>query len=958
MNLFRVSLVALVGGLMAGCAHEVGYMSDWVRVPGAADRATRTTRALVATPEELSLYGKLSRTHAIEAIQQLLNALPVPGQPPPQAVAEEDVYRRIAAVLKQPGTRARSPSSTYDYCGDSFTKRTHPGECRLGARITKLNITRIGPWELERVPSPLLAAMAAAGITHHSYVDQNQKVRDDKLELYRAFARPQQGRDYPGESPESPGVARLLSYLQALGQFDEVDYKFAVAFTKDTPEGIALAERFAEGLGKPDALPKLWIAALTPSEQAKLGPPSDKPWTGIHFEAGDSSGVRILSVVPGSPAAKASVFGGDLVVSMEGRRVKTLDEVMPAVRAKRIGDRLTLLLRAPAGSERNVEVVVGSQVTDLGWARRGRNIYETAIAYRKLAHVEVLLREGRVQPLSLEGVALAAPADKARLLELLLRYRANPRATCIAPGMFPVLERLLAAGADPNLVCGDGMSPLTTAIGLGRPRLVEQLLKGGAKPTAPTIQRLYSVLAGQSTPQPDKLELIELLKRHGADFRLSCLPPSALGYLEPLAAAGVDVNVACQDGSTPLLQAVSAGDLRAADLLLARGARADAEAVRRVLVMQVLRARPDPRDWAVLLGSGGLPNQLLPASQRLTPEDLRSLLERLLKQGKPSLNELRIDSGPRDTLLHLAARAELKSSCFALAKAGASVDAKNEYLEQPLDVASSPAMVEQLRALGARPGDATAIAALRRQREEQERLRREEAEWQRREAARREREQDEAEERRREQERAERRRERQEQRRDQLARDEAAARTEARDRESRNEAIRRYMQTPTPTPSNARPAPTPSYSRPAPTSSYSRGGKPAVSAPPPTSYARPAPPSPSYAHPAAPPPSAARPPAPVAAPERAAALPDRRRCDDWVSRKGELSMKRTGCILSCEEPRHACERAGRFDYRKCAAEHLAAENACKSGCPRRYADPPRPSECGPESQSTGTGTAR
>jgi aminopeptidase YwaD len=66
------------------------------------------------------------------------------------------------------------------------------------------------------------------------------------------------------------------------------------------------------------------------------------PFFGVVPEFGDSdqAGVKISAVRPGSPAERAGVIAGDLLVSFGGVAVKTLEDLTFALRGRRPGDRV------------------------------------------------------------------------------------------------------------------------------------------------------------------------------------------------------------------------------------------------------------------------------------------------------------------------------------------------------------------------------------------------------------------------------------------------------------------------------------------------------------------------------------------------------------------------------------------------------------------------------------------
>ncbi len=76
-----------------------------------------------------------------------------------------------------------------------------------------------------------------------------------------------------------------------------------------------------------------------------------------HFDLPTESGIIIIKVMPGSPAEKSGIIGGDIIVSVDGVRIKTMRELVHAIEKKGIGKKIDLeILR---GEKRfSVDVIV------------------------------------------------------------------------------------------------------------------------------------------------------------------------------------------------------------------------------------------------------------------------------------------------------------------------------------------------------------------------------------------------------------------------------------------------------------------------------------------------------------------------------------------------------------------------------------------------------------------------
>jgi len=80
---------------------------------------------------------------------------------------------------------------------------------------------------------------------------------------------------------------------------------------------------------------------------------------GVIPEFGESGrpGVPITGVRPASPAEKAGLQGGDVIVRFGGIDVKTLEDLTFALRSKRPGDRVAVVIER-GGQLREVEAVL------------------------------------------------------------------------------------------------------------------------------------------------------------------------------------------------------------------------------------------------------------------------------------------------------------------------------------------------------------------------------------------------------------------------------------------------------------------------------------------------------------------------------------------------------------------------------------------------------------------------
>lgn len=89
-----------------------------------------------------------------------------------------------------------------------------------------------------------------------------------------------------------------------------------------------------------------------------LAPPAD-PWLGIYFDM-ESDAAVVGERIPGSPAEKAGIEPGDVLLAVGDRLTPTRDECIAAIRGHKAGDEVAIRLRRD-GKERTIKVVLGQR---------------------------------------------------------------------------------------------------------------------------------------------------------------------------------------------------------------------------------------------------------------------------------------------------------------------------------------------------------------------------------------------------------------------------------------------------------------------------------------------------------------------------------------------------------------------------------------------------------------------
>ncbi len=123
-------------------------------------------------------------------------------------------------------------------------------------------------------------------------------------------------------------------------------HKPSDTWEKINPQGmetvLTFAARILERVG----------SATPPPAYVKLAPAPSRggsgygPFFGVvpDFSEGERPGVRLGGVRPGSPADRAGVKAGDIIIRFAGLDVKTLDDLTFALRSKRAGDKVEVIL--------------------------------------------------------------------------------------------------------------------------------------------------------------------------------------------------------------------------------------------------------------------------------------------------------------------------------------------------------------------------------------------------------------------------------------------------------------------------------------------------------------------------------------------------------------------------------------------------------------------------------------
>jgi cytohesin len=246
----------------------------------------------------------------------------------------------------------------------------------------------------------------------------------------------------------------------------------------------------------------------------------------------------------------------------------------------------------------------------------------------------------------------------------------------------PVVERLLAAGADPNVHLGQQLTTLELAMLQGSADMAGLLLKWGANPNPG---------GGCNAGTPLQLALVQ----------------KQAALVEQLLAAGAVPDVVCEwNHTTPLQLAVAGGCPRSVQLLLGKGAdTCVVEVGSGDTLLHVAVRHNSSSIVGALLGAGAAPNEVNRAGDTpllLAVREGQEDAARQLLQG-PGV-DVRIVDSTDSNALHLAARSGRSSIVPGLLQRGAQVAATDSRGLTPLHHAAFMghlAVVQQLVEAGA-----------------------------------------------------------------------------------------------------------------------------------------------------------------------------------------------------------------------------------------------------------------
>ena len=122
---------------------------------------------------------------------------------------------------------------------------------------------------------------------------------------------------------------------------------------------IATAGAGSGNIGIGFAVPSNTAREVVP--QLEQGQTIERPWIGVSTSPALGGGAEVAEVVPGSPADRAGLENGDVIVGVGGDRVAEPDDVAGAISSRQPGDRVSVEVRGGGGGTRDVEIELGTR---------------------------------------------------------------------------------------------------------------------------------------------------------------------------------------------------------------------------------------------------------------------------------------------------------------------------------------------------------------------------------------------------------------------------------------------------------------------------------------------------------------------------------------------------------------------------------------------------------------------
>jgi putative serine protease PepD len=95
--------------------------------------------------------------------------------------------------------------------------------------------------------------------------------------------------------------------------------------------------------------------------QLENGQTIARPWIGVSTAPSGGGGAQVAEVTPGGPAERAGLRTGDVITSVDGKRVAEPDDVAGAISSKQPGDEVSIEVRRSGGATDQIDVNLGTR---------------------------------------------------------------------------------------------------------------------------------------------------------------------------------------------------------------------------------------------------------------------------------------------------------------------------------------------------------------------------------------------------------------------------------------------------------------------------------------------------------------------------------------------------------------------------------------------------------------------
>jgi photosystem II stability/assembly factor-like uncharacterized protein len=171
----------------------------------------------------------------------------------------------------------------------------------------------------------------------------------DEFDSFRGSAKP---------APATDVYAPIKVHAPGTGLYKSVD---GGQTWKKLKDGLPKAKLGRIGLDWHRVNPNLVVATID-TDKAGSGLPLSKGFLGLQSSSA-KEGIRVDSVVAGGPAGKAGIVKGDIILSVDGKELKTQPQFMTFLQPKNPGDKLQVALQR-GKEKKELEVTLAPRPSD------------------------------------------------------------------------------------------------------------------------------------------------------------------------------------------------------------------------------------------------------------------------------------------------------------------------------------------------------------------------------------------------------------------------------------------------------------------------------------------------------------------------------------------------------------------------------------------------------------------